>query len=288
MQMTLPKEKQDLLNAIVSDISTVDGVQAIVLGGSFATGTATAKSDIDIGIYYLEKKPFNVEEIRTIAQKYSDNEQPTVTDFYEWGPWVNGGAWIKTAHGDVDFLYKNIEQITSTIANAKNGIWENHFEQQPPFGFSSIFFLAETQCCVPLYEVDNVIQKLKTEVAQYPEKLKKSVIQQSLWSAEFTIWHAHNFVEKQDMYNIVGCLTRALKSIVTALFAINELYPIGDKRAIELLEKASVKPSDVKKKIEKIVCVDKDAPKKNIALLQSLWLETINCTNGEYKSFYNL
>lgn len=98
-----------------------------------------------------------------------------------WGPWVNGGAWINTSRGKVDFLYKNIGQITRTIENAKIGIWENNFEQQPPYGFSSIIFLAETQSSLPLYDPDKIINKLKESVKEYPEKLKYSVIQQSLW-----------------------------------------------------------------------------------------------------------
>jgi hypothetical protein len=286
--MTLPKDKQDILGNITNDLKTIANVRAIVLGGSYATGTATDTSDLDIGIYYLDKEPFEIEEIRSIAKKYAGKEEPVVTNFYEWGPWVNGGAWIKTAYGKVDLLYKNIEQITTTIEKAKSGIWENHFEQQPPYGFSSIIFLAETRSCIPLYDPDNIIEKLKSAVLSYPAKLKQAVIQQSLWSAEFTIWHAEYFARKQDVYNIMGCLTRAVKNIVTALFAINELYPIGDKRAIESLEKSNIKPEHLKEKIEKILCIDKNTADNNIALLKTLWNETIKLSPLLYKPFYNL
>jgi len=204
------------------------------------------------------------------------------------GPWVNGGAWIKTAVGKVDFLYKNIDQITSTIEKAKNGVWENNFEQQPPYGFSSVIFLAETKSCFPLYDPDKIIEKLKAEVLNYPEKLKQGVIQQSLWSAEFTIWHAEHFAKKQNVYNILGCLTRAVKNIITALFAINELYPIGDKRSIECIEESTIKPALLKQKIENILCAEKNTIDNNIALLKALWNETVNLSPGTYKPFYNL
>lgn len=214
----------------------VDDVMAVVLGGSYATGMATENSDLDIGIYYSEINPFEIEKVRDIAKKFSNNDPPTVTGFYEWGPWVNGGAWISTIVGKVDFLYKNIEQITRTIDNAKNGIWENIFEQQPSYGFSSIIFLSETQSSLPLYDPYDVVKRLKESVKQYPQKLKQSVIQQSLWSAEFTIWQAEKYARKNDTFSTIGCLTRATKSIVTSLFAVNELYPMGDKRAISILE----------------------------------------------------
>jgi hypothetical protein len=208
--------------------------------------------------------------------------------FTTGGRGVNGGAWIKTANGKVDLLYKNIEQITSTIEKAKNGEWENNFEQQPPYGFSSIIYLAETKSCIPLYDPERIIEKLKSEVLNYPAKLKQTVIQQSLWSAEFTIWNADYFAGKRDVYNTMGCLTRAVKNIITALFAINELYPIGDKRAIEYLEKSNIKPAQLKQKIESILCADKNTPDNNIALLKTLWNQTVELSHLAYKPFYNL
>ncbi|MFY7997064.1 MAG: nucleotidyltransferase domain-containing protein [Candidatus Kapaibacteriota bacterium] len=286
----VPKEKQELLEAILSDLAAMSNVQAVVLGGSYSTGMATDASDLDIGIYYFESEPFDISAIQDVAGKYAHDSSPTVTGFYEWGPWVNGGAWIHTQHGKVDFIYKNINQIQTTIDNAKKGVWENHYEQQPPFGFSSIIFLAETAWCIPLHDPKGIIAALKSQVAEYPPTLKQSVIQQSLWAAEFTIWYAESIAAKNamDLYNIVGCLTRAVKSIMEALFAMNEIYPIGDKRAIETLEKAHIKPANLKQKIEAILSVDIDKSNTNISLIKSLWAETVGLTNGSYRSFYKL
>jgi predicted nucleotidyltransferase len=107
----IPKKKQELLEAILSDLAAVTNVQAIVLGGSYATGMATDSSDLDIGIYYFENGVFDILVIQDIAQKYADDSSPTVTGFYEWGPWVNGGAWIHNQHGKVDFIYIGLSQI---------------------------------------------------------------------------------------------------------------------------------------------------------------------------------
>ncbi len=284
----LPKEKEELLNNIVADLKQTNNIIAVVLGGSYATGNASETSDLDIGIYYYDKNPFNIEDIRAIAQKYAISDTHTVTNFYEWGPWVNGGAWIETACGKVDFLYKNIDQVKATIEKAKNGEWQNDFEQQPPYGFSSIIYLAETKSCIPLFDPNKVITQLKMEVETYPAKLKEAVIQQSLWAAEFTIWHADSFYKKQDVYNTMGCLTRGVKNIVTALFAINELYPIGDKRAIEILENANKQPLNFKERIEDILCANKHTLGNNINSLKVLFRETIELTNGSYKPYYKL
>jgi predicted nucleotidyltransferase len=286
--MNIPRAKQSILNNIIDELKSIEGIKAIVLGGSYAMGMATDNSDLDIGIYYSNNKPFEIAKIKLIAEKYSDNDKPTVTEFYEWGPWVNGGAWIKTAIGEVDFIYKNIEQIITTINNAKNGVWENHFEQQPPYGFSSLIFLAETQYAIPLYDPDNLIIKLKEYVKQYPPKLKQSVIQQSLWSAEFTIWQAEGFANKADTYNTFGCLTRAIKNIVTALFAINERYPMGDKRAVFILEQTEIKPRNLSQKIDDIFCSKEDDLNQKVSLLKDLLNEVIKLSEGMYKPYYQL
>ena len=280
--MELNREKQDILDKITKDLQSHDGIIAIVLGGSQALGFATDTSDLDMGIYYSEKKPFDIECIKSIAKKYSIDGNPTVTGFYGWGPWVNGGAWINTVSGKVDFLYRQIEQVRSTIEKAKKGVWENDFDQQPPYGFSSIIYLAETHYCIPLYDPQKIMAELKSTVQIYPEKLKEAVIQQSLWSAEFTIAHAVYFAGKHDLYNTMGCLTRAIKNIVTAIFAINEIYPMGDKRAVDILEKAGSSPANLKAQIKKILCVENDVAENNLHYLEKLFKETVKLADGHY------
>lgn len=63
-----------------------------MLGSSYAAGAAKESSDLDIGIYYSEQSPFNIDDIKAVANKYSVSEDITVTIFYEWSPWVNGGV----------------------------------------------------------------------------------------------------------------------------------------------------------------------------------------------------
>lgn len=286
--MKIPKAKQLLLDDIVNHLKQVNGIEAIVLGGSYAIEMATETSDLDIGIFYKEENPFYINDIKQIAEKFSIQELPTVTDFYQWGPWVNGGAWITTQNGEVDFIYKNIAQLTTVIENAKNGIWENSFEQQPPYGFSSIIFLAEIQSSKILFDPNNIVSAFKQSVEVYPQKLKESVIQQSLWSAEFTIWQAEKFAKKADVYNTVGCFTRAAHNLVCTLFALNETYPLGDKRALEIIENFPIKPQKFAKAINQVLCCSQHNLETTVKDLKNIFTEIISLTNNGYKPYYNL
>lgn len=287
--MTIADPKRRLLNDIVDDLKKVKNMAAIVLGGSHASGQAHPTSDLDIGIYYFNDKPFDLDEIKTIAKKYSgENEEPVVTGFYEWGPWVNGGAWIANEISDIDFIYREIEHVKSTIQKAHDGIWENHFEQQPPYGFSSITYLAETEACVALYDPLSVIIELKKSVKTYPSKLKHSVLQQSLWATEFTIMNAEGFGKRDDIYNTAGCLTRGVKYLVTALFAVNEMYPLTDKKALEILEGSQYCPGNLKSRVGEILSIKTGLLEHNVALLKALFLEIREFAKDVYTPYYNL
>ena len=284
---TLSDEKQQLIGSLVKDLRLVDNVQAIVLGGSVAEGTATPLSDIDLGIYYSPKKPFDIKSIAAVFQKY-EKSKTLFTDFYGWGPWANGGAWALTSQGQVDVIYRNIEQVEDIIQKAHEGIWENDFEQQPPYGFSSLIYLAETSICIPLYDPEAQIAKLKAKVEIYPLKLKNNVVQQSLWNSEFTIWQAKRFLKTNDIYNIAGCLTRSLKSLTTALLALNEVYSIGDKRIIERITSAKLRPENFAERVEDILSTKKESLPLNIDKLVSLQKDVVKLAGDLYQPYFQL
>jgi hypothetical protein len=250
----LPLEKRPLLAYLVESLVAIPRVVAVVLGGSYASGLQTSASDLDIGIYYAEADPFPLEQIRRIAMQISrPGQPPTVTGFYEWGAWVNGGAWIQTAAGKVDFLYRNLEQVQKAIQDAQAGIYQHDYDQQPSNGFYSICYLAETEICLPLYDPQGRIADLKQQVQGYPPKLKQKIIAGSLWGTEFTLIHARGFAGKADVYNTAGCLVRAAAHLTQALFALNERYFLGDKRILETIAGFKQAPIDYTKHISAIL-----------------------------------
>src|SRR5262245_15856355 len=157
-------------------LGAIRGVRAVVLGGSHARGRAQPGSDIDLGVYYSEAAPFSIQSLRELAEAVNDTAGPVVTDFYGWGPWVNGGAWLTIGGQRVDLLYRNLEQLERVIAEAEAGRYEVHYLQQPPFGFFSGTYLGEVAVCVPLFDPECRLDALKRRVADYPEALRRAVV----------------------------------------------------------------------------------------------------------------
>ena len=287
----LPEQKRRLLEALVENLSKITGVLAVVLGGSYASRTHHAKSDMDIGIYYCEANPFSIAEIRSIADAASQDMRATVTGFYEWGAWVNGGAWIHTRQGKVDFLYRNLDQVQRTIDEAQQGIFHHDYDQQPTFGFYSVIYLAETQVCIPLYDPDEYIAKLKQQVAVYPPKLKQRIIVDSLWAAEFTLLFTRNYADQGDIYNTVGCFTRVASNLTQSLFAINERYFIRDKHVLDTVANFERLPADYIQEIERILACPGDTRntlKKSCDDLIQVWQQVVTLAGDSYEPKFKL
>ena len=240
----MEQPKQQLIEEMIHALAKIDGIEAIVLGGSYARGTAQADSDVDLGIYYSEKFSPSIANIKELAKRFDNAHDCVVTDFYEWGPWVNGGAWIHTKSGKIDWLYRNIDQVNRVLEDAHHGRFAWDYRQQPPYGFFSVTYLADIQHNIVLYDPKGICIGLKTAVQQYPESLRQTLIQEHLWSVEFSLLAAKKFANRDCVYATVGCMTRIAAELTQALFALNKVYFVTEKGSMETIDTFSLRPDE--------------------------------------------
>jgi Nucleotidyltransferase domain len=288
----LSSAQVDILNAITSELSKVPGVIAIVLGGSYARQTARPDSDLDLGLYYSENSPPDIKAIRRWAETISaPNSPPTVVGYYQWGPWVNGGAWIRTPLGKLDLLYRNIERAQRVINESQEGLYQHDYYQQPTFGFVSIIYLAEIKCCLPLFDPQRLLQKLKHNIEIYPPALQQKTILNCLTTAEFTLFHAHVFAERGDILNTIGCLTKIAFVLLQSLFALNLEYFFGDKGSLEAVDRFSLCPRDFSNRLRGFLALPMRTRldlKFATPQIQTLWKETVHLAGVQYVPKFGL
>jgi len=65
----------DLAHRVAGELSLVDGVVAVVLGGSVARGQANLASDVDLGIYYRPDEPPSLDALRAVASRLDDRRR---------------------------------------------------------------------------------------------------------------------------------------------------------------------------------------------------------------------
>lgn len=288
----LSPAQRDLVSSLARRLGEIRGVRAVVLGGSYARGLAGPASDIDLGILYSQEAPFSISSIRELAEAVNDATDPVVTGFYEWGPWVNGGAWLTIGGQRVDLIYRSIEHIERVISEAEAGRYEVHYAQQPPFGFFSGTYLGEVAVCVPVLDPTSRLHSLKKRVAVYPEAMRRAVVQDYIWMAEFGLGaFARKFAARSDVYGTAACLTSAVNQLVLALFALNRQYLINDKTALAEIAGFQQAPRDFGLRVQHILgCLGTASAELLTAVdeVTQILKEAIDLTGGLYRSRYTL
>jgi hypothetical protein len=215
-----------------------------------------------------------------------------VTDFYGWGPWVNGGAWLTIGGQRVDFVYRSLEHVERVITDAEAGRYELHYAQQPPFGFFSVAYLGEIAVCIPLFDPEARLDVLKRRVAEYPEALRQAVVQDYLWAAEWGLAAvAPKFAGRSGAYGTAACLTRAVNQLLLVLFALNRKYLMDDKTALADVAEFERAPREFGPRVQKTLAHLGDSSVDLLAAVEGvarLVRETIALTDGLYQPRFTL
>jgi hypothetical protein len=230
-----------LIERIAARLGQIDGVVAVVLGGSRARGAARRDSDIDLGIYY---RPAHCPSLRALAQEL-DDRHPTdaVTDYGEWGPWINGGAWLVIDGHHVDWLFRDLDRVQRTIAACRAGEPTCDYQVGHPHGFHNHIYMGEVHHCRLLHDPNGTLATLQQATAEYPVPLKRALINRYLFEAHFSLFIARKAVDGGDTFYVAGCLFRGVACLVQVLFALNERYFVNEKGAVAAIDGCALRPA---------------------------------------------
>jgi predicted nucleotidyltransferase len=242
--MATEHEIDEILSRVVARVSKIEGVRAIVLGGSRARGTADKRSDIDLGIYYDGKNPFSITALGAAAKELDDRHSDNlVTSFGDWGLAVNGGGWLEIQGNHVDFLYREIGAVRDAIEDCVAGRLRSIYQIGHPLGFHIQIYVGEVHVCRPLYDSVGTVAGLKSRVSEYPEKMRTAAVKKHLIDAEFEISIAAKPAERADVMYVAGCLFRAAGFMTLVLYALNRKFFLNEKGAMAESRGFAIKPA---------------------------------------------
>jgi predicted nucleotidyltransferase len=246
---------------IAGRLGNVRGVVAVALGGSWARGEAHPDSDVDLGVYYRPDRPPAVGELRRLAQELDDRHLPDlVTETGEWGPWINGGGWLRVAGRPVDWLYRDAGKVASTIERGISGQTACHYQPGHPHGFHEHIYLGEVFHCHALHDPEGLLRDLKSVVSTYPPKLKRTLVEKYLWEAGFSLEIARKPAARGEASYASGCLFRGVACMVQALFAANECWFLNEKGSVGTVDSFAAKPEGFSEAASRLLgCPGQDA-----------------------------
>jgi predicted nucleotidyltransferase len=234
-----------LAHQVADALIRIDGVIAVVLGGSRARGDAHPDSDIDLGIYYQPDSPPSLDALRQLAARLDDRRDGSVvTAFGEWGPWINGGGWLTIEGQSVDWLYRDLALVRAVIDDCHARTPRAFYQVGHPHAFWTPIYLGEVHLCQPLADPDAVIAGLKALAWPYPPALKAALIQRNLWEAGFALDTSRKSAARGDVLHVSGGLFRCAACLVQVLFALNQRYCINEKGALRLTSTFPLCPPD--------------------------------------------
>jgi len=241
-----------LLTGIIVELQQVEGVSAVVLGGSRARGTHTRKSDIDLGIYYHPDRPLDLEALNRVATRFDDGQRAGIlTPLGGWGPWINGGGWLTVQSIPVDFLYRDLKKVSAVIEACRQGQVEIVYQPGHPFGFLNSIYMSEIALCQVLWESERgEVSALKVRTTPYPAALKQALIDKFAWEIDFSLGIGRKASARGDVTYAAGCCFRAANCLLQLLFAFNETYWMNEKGAVALAETFSRRPANFKQRVE--------------------------------------
>ncbi|MFJ1925276.1 MULTISPECIES: nucleotidyltransferase domain-containing protein [unclassified Streptomyces] len=216
------------IDAVAERLVAVPGIHAVVLGGSRARGTHRPDSDWDLGLYYRGVP--DLAALSTLAREVQGSPVE-VAGPGGWGPWVNGGAWLRVDGTPVDWILRDLDRVEAVWSDCRRGRYEVGVQPGHPLGFWSPAYPGEVALGHVLADPKQELAGLKAEVGTYPEPLRTALVE-AAWEAEFSVASARKSAPSGDTLHVSLCLSRAFGVLAQSLHAHHRTWCLNEKGAL--------------------------------------------------------
>lgn len=232
-----------VVERVADRLAGIEGVAGLVLGGSRARGDAEPSADIDVGVYYRAEDAPDLEELRAAAAELDDRGAPDgFGGFGEWGPWINGGAWLRVGGFKTDLLFREIGLVERVLDDCQAGRLVIDYQPGHPHCFVNHIYAGEINANLILRDADGTMVRLRDRTDPYPEPLADALMRTFGWEAKFALETAGTAAKRGDAAYVTGCLFRSVACMVQAIFAANRVYLVNEKGAVARVEGLTHRP----------------------------------------------
>ena len=202
---------------VASELGGLPGVTAVALGGSRATNTHRPDSDWDLGVYYRDR--LDPEEVRRLGHL------GYVSELGEWGPIMNGGAWLTVDGTPVDVLFRDLDIVEGWLADAEEGRFEVLMQNGYVVGAPTYLPVAELAAA----------RVLRGELPRprFPDALATAAPPRWRGRAAVSLMFARIHAGAADAVCCTGMLSGAILCEAHARLAERREWALNEKRLVE-------------------------------------------------------
>ncbi len=236
------------------------GRYAITIGGSHGKKTFDDMSDVDFRLFCDEMaggpKFWEGEQWQALNQAVEKWRSQGIEVDY---------CWVRT----VSDIERDLDAWLDGKAQPVPWVWT-------VWGYH---LLTDINNQMVIEDPDNLIGAWQSRLAQYPPKLKQALLERHGGSLRYwrKDYHYQNKVARQDPVFLAALTARLIHDIMQVLFALNEVYFVGDGNNLKYVAKFAIKPADVIARVEKILYPDpgEDRLERQYQMLCALIDETL-------------
>ena len=232
------------LRSLADQLVEVPGIVAVMLGGSRARGEEHPDSDVDLGLYY--RPPLDTDALRRLARSAGSarerpGQSPDLTEPGAWGPWVDGGGWLRIGDTPVDWIYRDLDRVRRSSDQALAGEFTFHFQVGHPFGIPDFAYAGEVALGVVLADPTGELQRTKERLHGYPAALGPAIIGR-LAEARFLLGIVAKSAYRADTTFVAGCLFRVVTLCAHAIHARARRWVVSEKGIVDSAARFDVAP----------------------------------------------
>jgi hypothetical protein len=201
-----------------------------VLGGSRADGTHRPDSDWDLGLYYRSSDGrFDPASLRGLGHA------GYVSGLGEWGPIMDGGAWLTAGAAAVDVLFRDLDRVESWRADAEEGRFAVLMQNGYVVGAPTYLPVGELATCQP-------IGGAPLPRPAFPERLAASAPGRWESRAAVALMFAATHAEAGDAVACGGMLAGAALCAAHARLTARHEWARNEKRLVRRAGLDAVQP----------------------------------------------
>ena len=172
----------------------------------------------------------------------------------------------------VDFLYRDLNRVRQVIERCAAGEPDAVYQLGHPMGFQTQIYVGETHFCRPIVDREGKLTRLKSMVAEYPEKMRTALVRKHLFDSAFHLELAGKSAARGDIMYVSICLATATGFMALVLYALNRQFYLNEKSAFLQSAEFPIRPAQLHDRVAKLlgtIGTDVAALKASIAAMRA-------------------